>query len=203
VSTDESASLIALSALFQNAQAVDQLARTGQCPQNVLDCAIGSIVCTHPESVIAVYGNIGNLASGRECLARILEPGQEPLNQMVVRYALAAIQLESRLRRDHLMQGRLSKGIELVSHKIQHFGTGHSNVVEAVAHLYTDTISTYKSRIQVSGQPAHLQNPQVAAKIRTLLMAAIRAAMLWRQVGGRRWQLIFRRKTLSKRLSTL
>ncbi len=195
--------VIALAALFQNAQAVDQLARHGECPNELLDCAIRSIVCTNPASTLEVYGNTANLATGRALLSRILEPGKEPLSQLTVRYALAAVQLSSRLSKDPQMLDKLGKGIDLVVHKIQHFGHEHPNVVEALAQLYLDTISTYKNRIQVSGQPAHLQNPFVAAKIRALLMAAIRAAMLWRQVGGRRWHLIFRRKALTQALNSL
>jgi len=36
----------------------------------------------------------------------------------------------------------------------------------------------------------------LANKIRTLLLAGIRAAVLWRQMGGNRWQLLFSRKDI-------
>jgi high frequency lysogenization protein len=41
-------------------------------------------------------------------------------------------------------------------------------------------------RIMVNGDPAHLNNPENANRIRALLLAGIRAAMLWRQSGGGR-----------------
>ncbi|HSX19775.1 MAG TPA: DUF489 family protein, partial [Gammaproteobacteria bacterium] len=33
-------------------------------------------------------------------------------------------------------------------------------------------------------------------KIRTILLAGVRSAVLWRQLGGSRWQLTFGKKTL-------
>ena len=41
-----------------------------------------------------------------------------------------------------------------------------------------------------------MQQPEVANRVRTLLLAGIRSATLWRQVGGHRWQLLFQRKKL-------
>lgn len=48
-----------------------------------------------------------------------------------------------------------------------------------------------------------LQQPNNAAKIRALLLAGIRSARLWRQLGGHRWQLVFSRSKLLKELYEL
>lgn len=45
--------------------------------------------------------------------------------------------------------------------------------------------------------PAVLQSPQVQAKVRATLLAGIRAAVLWHQVGGGRLQLMFSRNRLT------
>lgn len=195
--------VIALAALFQHVQAVDQLARTGHCPTQLIETAVRSILCTQPDNVLEVYGSLENLHEGRNVLGQIINTQAKAPNQLPIRYALAAIQLESRLHKDADMLSKLARGIDLISHKVQHFGADHANVTEAVAQLYLDTLSTYKNRIQISGMPNHLQNPAVAARIRSLLLAAIRAAMLWRQVGGRRWHLIFKRKALGQALTGL
>ena len=50
----------------------------------------------------------------------------------------------------------------------------------------------------IKGDQTHLANPENAAKIRTLLLAGIRAALLWRQAGGNRWKLIFARGAMQK-----
>ena len=48
----------------------------------------------------------------------------------------------------------------------------------------------------VRGEPLHLQNPENVNRIRALLLAAIRSAMLWRQCGGRRLHILLGRKKL-------
>ena len=69
--------------------------------------------------------------------------------------------------------------------------------------LYQRTISTLDRRVHVSGSPEFLQRNEVAAKIRTLLLAGVRSAWLWHQSGGRRWHLILRRSTIRNMLTTL
>ena len=64
------------------------------------------------------------------------------------------------------------------------------------ADLYLKTISTLTPRIMVSGSQLHLNNPENASRIRALLLAGVRAAILWRQSGGSRWKLLVRRNAL-------
>jgi high frequency lysogenization protein len=51
-------------------------------------------------------------------------------------------------------------------------------------------------RIQVSGNPAYLQQSGIAQRVRCLLFAGIRSAFLWHQVGGKRSHLLLRRDSL-------
>ncbi len=51
-------------------------------------------------------------------------------------------------------------------------------------------------RVKVTGSEAHLGNPRNADIIRALLLAGMRSAFLWRQLGGRRWKLLWQRKQL-------
>jgi high frequency lysogenization protein len=70
-------------------------------------------------------------------------------------------------------------------------------VIAAVATCYQETLSTLKFRIQVRGDARYLRDPEVASKIRAVLLAGVRAAMLWHQIGGRRWHLpVFRKRIL-------
>jgi high frequency lysogenization protein len=46
----------------------------------------------------------------------------------------------------------------------------------------------------VQGEQTYLRNKDHAGKIRALLLAGIRAAVLWHQLDGRKWKLIFFRK---------
>ncbi|MBT17966.1 MAG: hypothetical protein CL889_03205 [Dehalococcoidia bacterium] len=67
---------------------------------------------------------------------------------------------------------------------------------EQLANLYQDTISKLSYRIQVQGKLENLKNENVANRIRTLLLGGIRSAVLWYQLGGRRWRLAFYRKRI-------
>lgn len=64
----------------------------------------------------------------------------------------------------------------------------------ALARLYQDTISKLSFRIHVAGNPEYLRDHAVADQIRALLLAGIRSAVLWHQLGGRRWHLFFYKK---------
>ena len=77
------------------------------------------------------------------------------------------------------------------------------NIYASLGGLYSDTISTLNPRIMVSGEPTVLNNSDNANRIRTLLLSSIRSAVLWQQLGGNRWQLLFKRKKIVSIAKTL
>ena len=62
-----------------------------------------------------------------------------------------------------------------------------------IGELYQETISTINPRIIVKGEQSYLSNVDTASKVRTLLLAGIRSAILWNQIGGSQWKLLFTR----------
>ena len=74
----------------------------------------------------------------------------------------------------------------------------HPNMIARLAEIYSNSISQLGPRIMIKGDQSHLANPDNAAKIRALLLAGVRAALLWRQAGGSRWNLIFARGAMQK-----
>jgi high frequency lysogenization protein len=112
----------------------------------------------------------------------------------ILRYALQLIDLAGRLKRSPVVTERLAGGLERL-------GTDPQDLV--LAGLYQETISTLGKRIQVTGNPAVLQQADVADSIRALLLAGVRFAWLWNQLGGRRWQLIIRRRAVLSDLNAL
>ena len=184
---------LALAGLFQSVNLVHQTATRGQCPQEPLDTAIHSLFVTDPERTLDVYGDLYGLRNGLKALA--LAMGNNPGNNeaQILRYALSLIQLENKLRRQPEILNTISERIEQARRGIEHFGVAHPNVIRNLAGIYQDTISTFRIRINVNGHRQFLEIEDNAARIRACLLAGIRSAMLWRQLGGRRWQLIFRR----------
>jgi high frequency lysogenization protein len=111
----------------------------------------------------------------------------------IARYVVSMLFLERRLMKNSTMLETLSTGIELASRQSEHFSTTHENVISNIADLYSRTISELGPRIMVNGEQSHLETTAVSNKIRTILLSGIRSAVLWQQLGGRRWHVIFNR----------
>jgi high frequency lysogenization protein len=196
--------LVALGAVFEAAFLVDKIAKSGQINETALGCMLGSLLIRNPKNTLEVYGgNDLNLRDGYQTLAGALERSPANLQRDPLRYALLLLGLERKLaKRDDLLQ-IMGNRLDQIQQQVQHFGLVHDNVIAASGSLYQDTLSTFPQRIQVQGDVRHLQQPSNAAKIRALLLAGIRAARLWRQLGGHRWQLVFSRRKLLNELDPL
>ena len=48
----------------------------------------------------------------------------------------------------------------------------------------------------VQGNPVYLGQPVVVGEVRATLLAALRSAVLWRQLGGSWWDLLLQRRHL-------
>ena len=70
-------------------------------------------------------------------------------------------------------------------------------MIAALARLYAETISTLRPRVMVQGNPHYLGQAGVVAEIRALLLAALRSAVLWRQLGGSLWDFVLRRREMA------
>ena len=189
--------LIALGAVFEAASLVDRIARTGQVPQASLACMLESLLVRENKPVVEIYGGDDlNLRDGYRALASALERDTNSLQREPLRYALAMIGLERQLDKRGDMLQVIGSRLDQIQQQVDHFGLTHENVVASFGGLYQDTISTFRQRIQVQGDMRHLQQSDNAAKIRALLLAGIRSARLWRQLGGHRWQLVFSRRKM-------
>nr|WP_176605263.1 MULTISPECIES: high frequency lysogenization protein HflD [Pseudomonas aeruginosa group] len=202
--SDSRQQLIALGAVFESAALVDKLARTGQISEAPLGCMLGSLLARNPASTLDVYGgDTLNLRDGFKALASALERKPGSLQREPLRYALAMLTLERQLDKRGDMLDLIGQRLDQVEQQVQHFGLVHENVIASFASIYQDTLSTFRQRIQVHGDMRHLQVSSNAARIRALLLAGIRSARLWRQLGGSRWQMVFSRRRLLNELYLL
>ncbi|MFF6512023.1 high frequency lysogenization protein HflD [Pseudomonas aeruginosa] len=197
--SDPRQQLIALGAVFESAALVDKLARTGQISEAPLGCMLGSLLARNPASTLDVYGGDSlNLRDGFKALASALERKPGSLQREPLRYALAMLTLERQLDKRGDMLDLIGQRLDQVEQQVQHFGLVHENVIASFASIYQDTLSTFRQRIQVHGDMRHLQVSSNAARIRALLLAGIRSARLWRQLGGSRWQMVFSARLLNE-----
>lgn len=189
--------LIALAAVFEAASLVDRIARTGQVPSASLACMLGSLLVRESKPALEIYGGDDiNLRDGYRALIGALERDASSLQREPLRYALAMIGLERQLDKRGDMLQVIGSRLDQIQQQADHFGITHENVVASFGALYQDTLSTFRQRIQVQGDMRHLQQTDNASKIRALLLAGIRSARLWRQLGGHRWQMVFSRRKM-------
>jgi high frequency lysogenization protein len=192
--------ILALAGMFQAAELVYQIARHGRCDEEPLAASIGSVLKLDAASTAEVYGGLFGARTGLQVLLRELGgvSAQEHRQRQaeIARYVLGIALLEARLRKRPDMLDTLRAGIERATAQAGHFSVTHPNVLANLAGLYSETLSTFSYRIHVLGEPAYLQPPGNVNKVRALLLAGVRSAVLWRQKGGRRWQLLFSRKKI-------
>lgn len=122
---------------------------------------------------------------------------RQGLNAELTRYTLSLMVLERKLSSAKGALNTLGDRINGLQRQLDHFDLQSDTLMSAMAGIYVDVISPLGPRIQVTGSPAVLQSPQVQAKVRASLLAGIRAAVLWHQVGGGRLQLMFSRHRLT------
>lgn len=183
---------MAFAAICQAAHLVQQVSRTGTCDDETLCQALSGILVTDPESPQDVFGE-ANLKEGYKAIVEQLGHGSSPKNAELTRYVVSLIALERKLsgRRDVL--NMLGERISQVKRQLHHFDLLDEQVLANLASIYSEHISPIGPRIQVAGTPVYLQQPLVQHKVRALLLAGIRATVLWRQVGGRRRHILFSR----------
>ena len=202
-------SVLALAGIFQSARLVQQLAREGRADPEAFQASIRSTLDLNAPDVQSVYGGATGVRLGLTLLHTKLAGQSEPSDVEMARYVVALMHLANVLRKRPAMQDAVRSGIEAAQTQMKFFtqdnnsGEIHPALLEKLAELYSQTISTLTPRIMVSGEHGHLSNPAIAAKVRAVLFAGIRSAILWRQVGGRRWQLLFQRAKIAGTAATL
>lgn len=194
---------LALGGIFQACLLVDDLARHGTIPGDRLEGCLSSLLNQNPESTEAVYrqdDSLQNLIPSFELIQELLaSKGQQNTpnkaqNANVLRYVVSVLHLAKKLRQNPSLLDKVGEGLQKANQQADIFEVNHENVIANLAQLYQDTVGSLKHRIQVNGYANHLQQPAVASRIRCLLFSAIRSAVLWEQLGGRRYQLFFQRR---------
>lgn len=116
------------------------------------------------------------------------------------------VYLEARLKKQEAMLGKIADGLansEFENKNSNMQLAENPDIINQLADIYQQTISTLSFRIQVSGKPQYLKNTAIANTIRATLLAGIRSAVLWQQLGGRRWHFLIKRRKLAQDIQAL
>ncbi|OSM96182.1 MULTISPECIES: high frequency lysogenization protein HflD [Lonsdalea] len=191
---------LALAGICQSASLVQQLATTGTCQQAALQTSLNSVLVMKAASTLEIFGNDeNNLKLGVETLLGILSSSsREKIGADQSRYTLSLMALERRLHKNGNALNELGNRVDQLDRQLEHYELLSDPMINVLAGIYVDVISPLGPRIQVTGSQEVLKNAQVQAKVRAILLAGMRAAVLWQQIGGGRLQLMFSRAALVK-----
>ncbi len=187
---------LALAGVCQSAFLVKNLARSGKVDQIAFESSIGSIVMTDPEQTIETYGDLKQLSIGIATLENQINNKSGRKDSEITRYIADILGLERKLTKNPNSMGELANRIEHIKRQKLHSSLFESSMVANLASIYKDVISPLGSKIQVAGNPDILKQAGVQDKVRAMLLAGIRSAVLWRQLGGKRRNIIFQRSKI-------
>ena len=195
---------LALAAIFQASYLVKQWAREGQTDDQAFEALLKSLLELNPQNINAVYGDIAHLKLGLETLVMFFESGSRARDKDIASYFVSLIVTQRKLQKNPAMLQKIQERIPFITTQVEHFGLTHANVLANIADIYSSTVSQLKYRIHVQGERTYLEPEAGITKIRVILMAGIRAAILWQQVGGRFYQFfLFRRRYVRMALQLL
>ncbi|WP_461534659.1 high frequency lysogenization protein HflD [Spongorhabdus nitratireducens] len=195
-STEDQA--LALAGVFQATRLVEDIAHKGRFDEDDMAASLESLFQTSPDSVEAVYGNAANMRTGLRFVRDLLFKDAAVIKSDSLRYGLALLHLERKLAKRSDMMELIGRKLDAARTQREHFELMHENIIANLADIYLQSISTFGTRIHVVGERTHVENKANTARIRACLLAGIRSAMLWRQTGGSRWQLVWSRKKLGQ-----
>ena len=183
---------LALAGIFQAAELVDATARQGVCDPRARAATLNSLFAFDAPDTVSVFGGLDGIRLGLRALVQQLESGAD---NAVLRYTMVLLTLSRRANSGPLLR-EIADGLNQAAELRKLHGFDGTAVLDATATTYMNTVSKLQPRVIVRGEPEHLKQATTAALIRSLLLAGVRAGILWRQSGGSRAYLLFSRKRL-------
>lgn len=193
---------IALAGITQATHLVHQLATTGSANEKALHACLNSLIILDAENPVDIYGGLEGVELGLVQLNTQLSSTRVN-NPQEARYAASLVFLEDKFANEVEMQAQVTKKIEIARKQSEHFGVDHENVIANFADIYHTTISNISPRVMINGEQSFLSSVDIINKIRALLLAGIRSAMLWKHCGGSRWRFLFFRRKIQREVQFL
>ncbi len=165
------------------------MAHAGSTDENLLSRMTRTAMMLDTPEPEQLFGNAADLSAALTLLAEV-GGGRPDAGQLeVLRMANAALQLQAALRGSDLIRDKLGRRLSRLDPDAHDIPFA-DDVYFSLNDLYTETLSQLSPSIVVNGSKGYLQNAVLVAKVRSALLAAVRNAWLWHQLGGRRWHLL-------------
>lgn len=189
------ASVLALAGIAQAIGLMSDFSKTGQYNQIAFIASVSSILKTDPENALSVYGDWAGIQYG---LAKLLWLFTPPTKRNETRVMLSIMRLQKKIFHSQLIIERLTERINQVKKQTNYFNIDHPSIIANLADIYENILRSMRFNTSIRGNPRVLNVPANMEKIRIMLLAAVRSSVLWRQMGGSKWDLIFHRKKIQQ-----
>lgn len=187
---------IAMAAICEAALLIQQVSKGQAIDTVAMRTLLSGVMATSPDSVTDVYQDIAALKQGSYLLVHQLSGQATSKDVEVTRYLAGMMSLSKKLLNNaHALSG-LTTSLKEIERRLEHFDICDASVVGNFADIYSKNISPIGQKIKVIGTPQNLKQPLIQNQVRALLLAGVRAAVLWRQMGGKRRQFIFSRNKI-------
>ncbi|MFT4810864.1 MAG: high frequency lysogenization protein [Paraglaciecola sp.] len=187
---------IALAGLCQAAALVKQVARSNEFDSQYLVTSLNSIAITTSDNTEQVFGDVNHLALGYQTILAQLSNQSTNKDVEVTRYIANLLSIERKLSSSKKTMATLGERISNIQRQKLHLEITDSQMLNNLASIYTDVVSPVARKIQVAGDPEILKRPDNQNRVRAILLAGLRAAVLWRQLGGKRRHILFSRQQI-------
>lgn len=194
---------LALAGVFQATELVRQAAHHGTWSGYAASSCLHSLFQLEAESIAEIYGGAAKMRLGVETMLAVLQGDNRYADSL--RYTVGLLQVEKKFRRSGKLQETVGKQLQEISGEGLDLEQHEREDLQAhdISELYSNTVSKLSPRIVVNGKPQYLKNDRTVDWVRTLLMAGLRSATLWNQLGGGRFELMFGRKKIIKEAELL
>lgn len=194
---------LALAGIFQATELVRQAANHGTWSGYAASSSLQSLFKLEADTTAEIYGGVAKVRLGVETMMSVLQGDSRYTESL--RYTVGLLQIEKKFRRAGSIQeqvGNRLKEIALIGPELEQHEREDLQAHD-ISSLYSDTISHIAPRIVVNGKPQYLKNERTVDWVRTLLLAGLRSAILWSQMGGGRFELMFGRKKIMREAESL
>jgi high frequency lysogenization protein len=151
---------------------------------------------TNPNSVLDVFTSLDDLAEGSQLVVHQLSGQATGKDVELTRYIAGMLSLAKRLLGKPKSLAGLKDCLNDIHRRLEHFELTSPTIIQGFAEGYSKVISPIGQKIQVIGNPNVLKQENVQNQVRALLLAGVRAGVLWRQYGGQRRQFVFSRQKI-------
>lgn len=185
---------IASAALFQACELAQQAAMQNRVHEDSFQAIIGSIFVLDAPNTEDIYGDISQLKMGLQSFCEQFGQQGTP-NPTLIQYVVQVLTIQSMLMKD---PERLQSLQEHIQQTLNHIDDDcpctDPIIIERLAYIYSQHISTLPKRLHIKGEPQNIQDQDNVKRIRACLLGAVRAAVLWEQVGGSKLHMFLFRK---------